>query len=56
MQMTVNDLIERLVSIKKYGHGDDEIQAWDPDSEQYEGVTCLTYGGGEPVKIYTDDP
>lgn len=54
--MTVNDLIERLENIKKFGHGDDEIKAFDPDSDQYESVTGLTYGGNEPVKIYTDEP
>lgn len=54
--MTVNGLIERLEHIRKFGHGEDEVQAWDPDSEQWETVTVLTYGGGEPVKIYTDEP
>ena len=53
--MTVNDLIERLENIKKYGHGDEEIQAWDPDTEEWESVTCLVYGGGDPVRIYTDE-
>ena len=54
--MTVKELRDRLDNIISYGHGDDEIQAWDPDSEAWETVTVLTYSGGEPVRIYTDDP
>jgi len=54
--MTVDDLIERLQTIKKFGHGDDVIEAFDPDAEEWLPISCLTYGEGDPVRIYTDDP
>jgi len=45
-----------IKTIENFGLGNDEIQAWDPDSEQYKSVTWMTYGGEEPVKLYTDEP
>lgn len=55
--MKVNDLIERLQGISDQGYGDSEAQAWDPDSEEWESVTGMTYAGGTgQVRIYTDEP
>lgn len=52
--MTVNELITRLEIIKQFVDGTNEVQAWDPDTEQWEPITCLTYGKDEPVRLYTD--
>jgi hypothetical protein len=55
--MTVDELKERLGLISMMGHGDDQIEAWDPDMESYQPVTVLTYGNGDQsVQIYTDEP
>lgn len=54
--MTVADLEKRLKTLREHGFGDAEIQAFDSDSEEWETVTALTYGGNQPVRIYTDEP
>lgn len=54
--MTINELYERLVMLRNYGHGDDKALIFDPDSMDWEEVSCLTYGGDDKlVKFYSDD-
>lgn len=54
--MKVTELISRLKAIESYGYGDSEVLIWDPDSEDWEPITCLTYGDFMPVMLYSDEP
>lgn len=53
--MTVKELIERLTLISDQGCGDSDVMIFDPDSEQWETITCMTYKHGFPVYVYSDD-
>jgi hypothetical protein len=48
--MTAHELARKLLADQ-----DAPIQAWDPDSGEWEEVTGYTYGNGLPTRIYTDD-
>lgn len=50
--MIVADLIKCLQGCDPA----DEVQGFDPESEQWESVSGLTQGGGDAVvKLYTDE-
>ena len=52
--MTVAQLIEML---QNTGTPDAEVEAWDPESEDWEPVTGCVYGGNaKNVRLYTDEP
>jgi hypothetical protein len=48
--------VSHLIKLLQNCHQDDEVVAWDADSESWEYVTGLVYGGEDGlVEIYTDD-
>jgi hypothetical protein len=54
--MTVRELIELLQKMSP----DAEVQAWDPEEEEWAPVTGAAYDGGPSedswVRLYTDEP
>ena len=53
--MTVSEMKDRMDMLEKQGFGEYAVESWDPDIEEWHEVTCLTYGVGSPVRIYTDE-
>lgn len=55
--MTVDDLYDRLDTVRQIGYGKSEVLAFDPEMEGWESVTCFTYATGDStLKLYTDEP
>ena len=50
--MTVAEMIDMLQVLK---NPDAEVQAWDPESQEWESVTGCVHGGPN-VRLYTDEP
>ncbi len=53
--MTVDELIDRLKTVSEFGHGKEQVKAWDADSENWEPVSVVQYGHKQPVLLYTDE-
>lgn len=54
--MTLDNLIDRLIAIRDQVGGKEDVLIWDPDSESWEPVSVIEYSGGEPTKLYSDEP
>ena len=54
--MTVKELKERMQLLEDQGCGNLDVLTWDPDMENWEPVTSMTYGKELPVKLYTGEP
>ena len=54
--MTVTELKERMQMMEEQGCGDCPVETWDPDCEEWATITCMIYGKGSPVRLYTDEP
>ena len=52
---TVNQLHKTLSSLISEGVGEQQIKAFDPNSNDWERITSATYQKGEPVQLWTDD-
>ena len=54
--MSVNELIKKLENLRESGYGECEVQIYDYDSDDWEAISCFTYGTThEPIQLYSDD-
>ena len=51
---TVNELLEKLKDLSKQGMGESTVLVFDPNTMDWEILTGLMYGEGEPVKLYSE--
>lgn len=52
--MTIIELRDMLDKIIHDECGDNEIQVWDSDENEWSSITCITFGKTEPAQIYSD--
>ena len=52
--MTIDQLIDRLQTIKGQVGGDLPVKAWDPDVEEWEEVSTMIYAREQGIWLYTD--
>lgn len=51
---SLDALIKTLQELQSHGFGESRVVVFDPDTEEWERVTSLTYGEGE-IRIYNED-
>ena len=51
---TVDELIEKLEDLSKQGMGHCVVLIFDPNTQDWEPLTGLTYGEQQPVKLYSE--